>query len=68
MLCEKCQTKEASVHVTEIVAESGEMKKRNFCEICFQESHLSKMIKESGAKGWAVGSPPPPRPKDESER
>jgi protein-arginine kinase activator protein McsA len=68
MLCEKCQTREASVHVTEIVAESKEMKKHNFCEACFKESHLSKIMKDSGATGWAVGSPPPRRPNNDSGR
>jgi protein-arginine kinase activator protein McsA len=68
MLCEKCQTREAVVHVTEIVAESKEMKKHNFCEACFGESHLSKIVENSQTTGWRIGSPPPIRPKDESGR
>ena len=46
MLCEKCQKREAVVHVTEVVADSpDEMKKHNLCEPCFAESDLSKLMR-----------------------
>jgi len=52
MLCEKCHEREAIVHVTEIVAGSDEMKKHNFCEPCYGESDVSKIVKNRKAAGW----------------
>lgn len=42
MLCEKCNKQEATVHVTEVVAEApDQLKKRDFCEACFNQSELA---------------------------
>lgn len=41
MLCEKCNKQEATVHVTEVVAEApDQMKKHEFCEACFNQTEL----------------------------
>jgi hypothetical protein len=61
-------TREATVHVTEVVAESKQMKKHNFCEACFVESHLFKIVENGQTTVWRIGSPPPIRLKDESGR
>ncbi len=43
MLCEKCNKAEATVHITEVVADAPEeIKKRNFCVACFNQSDLAK--------------------------
>jgi protein-arginine kinase activator protein McsA len=53
MLCEKCHQEEATVHVTEVVAEAPEeMKKHDFCEACFSQTELAKKV-NSKAAGWA---------------
>ena len=45
MLCEKCNKVEATVHITEVVADAPEeMKKRDFCEACFNQSDLAKKL------------------------
>ena len=45
MLCEKCNKAEATVHITEMVANApGEMKKRDLCEACFSQSELAKKV------------------------
>jgi protein-arginine kinase activator protein McsA len=45
MLCEKCNKQEATVHVTEVVAEaSDEMKKHDFCEACFSQTELARKL------------------------
>lgn len=52
MLCEKCNKQEATVHVTEVVAEApDEMKKHDFCEACFSQTELAKKVKSKTA-GW----------------
>lgn len=38
MLCERCQEREAAVHVTNIFGDTGEMKKHDFCEACSTDS------------------------------
>ena len=70
MLCEKCQKREAVVHVTEVVAGApDEMKKHNFCEPCFAESQLSKVLKTRKTAGWTSYNPTQPiPPDDESSR
>ncbi len=43
MLCEKCNKAEATVHITQVVADAPEeMKKRNFCVACFSQSDLAQ--------------------------
>ncbi len=43
MLCEKCNEQEATVHVTEVVAEApDEMKKHDFCEACFSQTQFAR--------------------------
>ncbi len=43
MLCEKCNKAEATVHITEVVADAPEeIKKRDFCVVCFSQSDLAK--------------------------
>ena len=45
MLCEKCNKQEATVHVTEVVAEApDQMKKREFCEACFNQTELATKL------------------------
>ena len=45
MLCEKCNRLEATVHVTEVVAEAtDEMRKRNFCQACFSQTELAAKL------------------------
>ena len=57
MLCEKCKTAEATVHITEVVAEApGEMKKRNLCEACFSQSELAKKV-HGRTRGWTSYNP-----------
>ena len=41
MLCEKCNRQEATVHLSEIVAETHQMRKHDFCEACFSQSELA---------------------------
>jgi len=69
MLCESCNKAEATVHITEVVAEApGEMKKRDLCEACFSQSELAKKVHGKiihaskcdycgapAAAGWAAG-------------
>jgi len=69
MLCEKCNQTEATVHITEVVAEApDEMKKRDFCEACFSQSDLAKRVPGETVReakcdrcgapaviGWAAG-------------
>ena len=41
MLCENCKTAEATVHITEAVADAPDkMKKHDLCEACFSQSGL----------------------------
>lgn len=45
MLCEKCNKQEATVHVTEVVAEApDQMKKHDFCEACFNQTDLATKL------------------------
>ncbi len=68
MLCERCQKREAVVHVTEVVAGSGEMKKQNLCEPCYSESDIAKTLNAKTA-GWTSYHPPQTiLPDDESNR
>ena len=57
MLCEKCKKVEATVHITETVADApDQMKKHDFCEACFSQSGLAKM---AGGKtpDWTSSGP-----------
>jgi len=47
MLCERCQEREATVHVTNIFAETGETEKQDFCEACAADSEGGRI--SSGA-------------------
>jgi protein-arginine kinase activator protein McsA len=59
MICEKCKRAEATVHITEIVADApDEMKKRDLCEACFNESDLAKKVSGKIA-GWTSYGPGP---------
>ncbi len=43
MVCEKCKTAEATVHLTEVVADAPEeMKKHDFCAACFGQTDFAK--------------------------
>lgn len=45
MLCEKCNKAEATLHITEVVADAPEeMRRRNFCVSCFSQSGLAKKL------------------------
>ena len=47
MLCEKCNKEEATVHVTQVVAQAPEeMKKHDFCEACFSQSELVRKLSD----------------------
>ena len=51
MLCEKCQKREASVHLTQI-ATSAEFKARHFCESCYAATQKeSATMKPEASKG-----------------
>lgn len=57
MLCEKCKTAEATVHITEVVADApDEMKKSDLCEACFSQTELAKKVKAKTA-GWTSYGP-----------
>ena len=74
MLCEKCKTAEATVHITEItevVANApGEMKKRELCEACFSQSDLGKKVnaKTAGWTSYGPGATATILPNDEPDR
>jgi protein-arginine kinase activator protein McsA len=57
MLCEKCQKRNATVHVTEVPPGSGESKKHDFCESCYSESDIAKKVNTKTA-GWTSDDPP----------
>jgi hypothetical protein len=45
MLCEKCRKVEATNHITEAVGERPEeMKKHDFCDVCFSQTDLAKKL------------------------
>ena len=53
MLCGKCNKEEATVHVTEEVAEAPDkMKNHDFCEACFSQTELARKVNRKTA-GWA---------------
>jgi hypothetical protein len=37
MLCERCQTREATVHTTFVAGTSGELSSHDFCLVCYPE-------------------------------
>ena len=57
MLCEKCHKTEATVQVTEVVAESpGQMRKRNLCEARWGDTDIAKKLSGKSA-GWTRYNP-----------
>jgi protein-arginine kinase activator protein McsA len=57
MLCEKCKTAEATVHITEVVADApDEMKKRDLCEACFNQSGFATKLSGKPAD-WTSSGP-----------
>jgi hypothetical protein len=72
MLCEKCKKAEATVHITEIIADSPhEMRKRDLCQVCFNQSDLPKKMGGKTAAGWtgySPGSSATSLPDDEPDR
>ncbi len=56
MLCEKCQNAKATVHVTEVVAGSAQMKKLNLCEGCWNDTEICKKLRENPS-GWTSHGP-----------
>ena len=57
MLCEKCNKAEATVHITEVVADSPEeMKKRNFCVACFSQGDLAQKLGRKLPEATSPGS------------
>ncbi len=68
MLCEKCNEAEARVHVTEVVAGCGQMKKLNLCEACWNETGIANKWRENHS-GWTTHAPTKTfRPDDERDR
>jgi len=57
MLCERCHEREAIVHVTKVIAPSGEMAKHNFCESCDREIDTDQPVEHDG---WTNYDPPRP--------
>ena len=54
MLCEQCHEREATVHVTMIVAPSGTMTKHDYCESCFRQNDTHA---KAATAGWTDDSP-----------
>jgi hypothetical protein len=59
MICEKCNEREATVHVT-YVGRNDEISKWNLCERCYEVITLAKNSggKKSIESGWTSYSPP----------
>ena len=56
MLCEKCKTAEATVHVSEVAGDvPDDMKKLDVCEACFSQSDVAKKL--SGKLDWRSQGP-----------
>ena len=69
MLCEKCNKAEATVHITEVVADSPEeMKKRNFCVRCFSQSDLAQKLGGKLLEATRPGATSIILPNDEPDR
>ena len=45
MLCDLCNKREATVHLTQTVPREPEVKKRHLCEVCFAETGLDDPMK-----------------------
>lgn len=57
MLCEKCKKAEATVHITELVADApAEMKKHDFCAACFGQTDLAKSLGGKLADATSCGA------------
>ena len=69
MLCEKCKTAEATVHITEAVADaSEEMQKHDFCEACFSQTDLAKKLSGKMANATSCGFTATILPDNEPDR
>jgi protein-arginine kinase activator protein McsA len=55
MLCENCKTAEATIHITEVVADAPEeMEKHDFCAACFDRTDLAKRLSGKMADATSV--------------
>ncbi len=69
MLCEKCKTAEATVHITEVVANAPEeMKKHDFGAACFGQTDLAKRLSGKIANATSCGFTATIVPEDEPDR
>jgi protein-arginine kinase activator protein McsA len=69
MLCEMCKTAEATVHITEVVADTPEeMKKHDFCAACFGQTDLAKGLGGKMADATRCGFTATIVPNDEPDR
>ena len=69
MLCEKCNKAEATVHITEVVADAPEeTEKRNFCVACFSQSDLAKKLGGKLPEATSPGATAIILPNDEPDR
>jgi len=69
MLCEKCNKAEATVHITEVFADSPEeMKKGNFCVPCFSQSDLAQKLGGKLPEATSPGATSIMLPNDEPDR
>ena len=56
MLCEKCKTAEATVHIDEVIGDvPAETKKRDLCAACFSQTDLAKKLSGKMADATSCG-------------
>ena len=67
MLCEICQKREATVHLTSCTPGEGSVGHRNFCEDCFPFGSMSHQEREAALRElFGVQSPDEPGKPGES--
>jgi len=52
MLCERCHEQEATVHLTETEASSGEMIEHHLCESCFGKTKTGQLFADHGSPSF----------------
>jgi protein-arginine kinase activator protein McsA len=57
MLCEKCNKREATVHLTSCATEKSGVIQHDFCEDCFPLSSMSKSEQAAAIRKF-FGAPP----------
>lgn len=69
MLCEKCKTAEATVHIDEVIGTvPDEIRKRDFCAACFSQTDVGKKLSGKVADGTSYGFTAAIVSEDETDR